>query len=186
VLSVRLAYERDRFAGEARSPAGFTSVAGTAVLGTRLALADHNAAAAALLAVARVCWALVVGPILRHWKTPTVGISFILTIATESLAVLGAILAVSDGDAWLVSAAAVALVLGLAFYVFTAARFDLRQLVTGYGDHWLVGGALAISALAAGMRRHGYRTRLRRQPSAGSGTRAGRTLGFASSYGLFG
>ena len=72
---------------------------------------------------------------------PTVGISFILTAATESLAVLGAILAVSDGDAWLVGAAAVALVLGLAFYVFTAARFDLRQLVTGYGDHWLVGSA---------------------------------------------
>ena len=41
----------------------------------------------------------------------------------------------------LVSVAAVALVLGLAFYVFTAARFDLRQLVTGYGDHWLVGSA---------------------------------------------
>ena len=35
VLGVRLAIERDRFGSEARSPAGFTSVAGTAVLGTR-------------------------------------------------------------------------------------------------------------------------------------------------------
>ncbi len=51
---------------------------------------------------------------------------------------------------WLVSAAVPVLVLGLAFYVFTAARFDLRELFTGHGDHWVAGGALAISALAAG------------------------------------
>ena len=35
-------------------------------------------------------------------------------------------------------------------YVFTAVPFDLRELVTGHGDHWVAGGALAISALAAG------------------------------------
>ena len=29
------------------------------------------------------------------------------------------------------------------------ARFDLRELVTGHGDEWVAGGALAISALAA-------------------------------------
>ena len=46
---------------------------------------------------------------------------------------LGATLAVSYRAGWLVSAAVAALVLGLAFYVFTAARFDLRDLVTGYG-----------------------------------------------------
>ena len=34
--------------------------------------------------------------------------------------------------------------------MFTAARFDLRELLTGQGDHWVAGGALAISALAAG------------------------------------
>jgi tellurite resistance protein TehA-like permease len=150
VLGVGLAYERDRFAREATSPAGFTSVAGTAVLGARLAIADYHAAAAALLAVSGVCWASLVVPVLRHWKTPTAGISFVLTVATEGLAVLGAILAVSYRAVWLVSAAAAALVLGLAFYIFTAARFDLRELVTGRGDHWVAGGALAISALAAG------------------------------------
>jgi tellurite resistance protein TehA-like permease len=41
------------------------------------------------------------------------------------------------------------LVIGLVFYVFTAARFDLHELLTGHGDHWVAGGALAISALAA-------------------------------------
>ncbi len=151
MLGVRLAYQRDRFAREAISPAAFTGVAGTAVLGTRLAIHDdYHAAAAALLAVSGLCWAVLVVPVLRHWKTPTAGVSFILVAATESLAVLGADLAVSYHADWLVSAAVAALVLGLAFYVFTAARFDLRDLLTGKGDHWIAGGALAICALAAG------------------------------------
>ena len=150
MLGMRLAYQRDRFEREASSPAAFTGVAGTAVLGTRLALQDCHGAAAALLAVSGVVWALLVVPVLRHWKTPTVGVSFVLVVATEGLAVLGATLAVSYHAGWLVSAAVAALVLGLAFYVFTAARFDWRDLVTGRGDQWVAGGALAISALAAG------------------------------------
>ena len=93
---------------------------------------------------------MLVVPVLRHWKTPTIGVSFVLTAATEGLAVLGANLAVTYCAGWLVSVAAAALVLGLAFYIFTAARFDLRQLIIGHGDHWIAGGALAICALAAG------------------------------------
>jgi hypothetical protein len=58
MLGMRLAYQRDRFAREACSPAAFTGVAGTAVLGTRLALQNYHAAAGALLAVSGVCWAL--------------------------------------------------------------------------------------------------------------------------------
>ena len=150
MLGIRLAYQRDRFEREASSPAAFTGVAGTAVLGTRLALQDYHAAAAALLAVSGVVWALLVVPVLRHWKTPTAGVSFVLVVATEGLAVLGATLAVSYRAGWLVSAAVAALVLGLAFYLFTAARFDWRDLITGHGDQWVAGGSLAISALAAG------------------------------------
>ena len=41
-------------------------------------------------------------------------------------------------------------VLGLCFYVFVISRFDWAQLVVGHGDHWITGGALAISTLAAG------------------------------------
>jgi tellurite resistance protein TehA-like permease len=63
--------------------------------------------------------------------------------------VLSAALASNYRAGWLVSAAVPALVLGLVFYVLTAARFDLRELLTGQGDHWVAGGALAISALAA-------------------------------------
>jgi tellurite resistance protein TehA-like permease len=150
VLGARLVDQRDRFAREASSPASLTGVAGTAVLGTRLAMQDYHVAAAALLAVSGLGWALLLMPVLRHWKTPTLGISFVLCVATEGLAVLGATLAVTYRAGWLVSAAVPVLVLGLAFYVFTAARFDLHELLTGHGDHWVAGGALAISALAAG------------------------------------
>ena len=42
LLGMRLTYQRDRFAREAISPAAFTGVAGTAVLGTRLAIHDSR------------------------------------------------------------------------------------------------------------------------------------------------
>jgi tellurite resistance protein TehA-like permease len=80
VLGLRLAYQRERFILEASSPAALTGVAGTAVLGTRLALQGNHAVAAALLAVSGVCWALLVVPVLRHWKTPTAGVSFVLAV----------------------------------------------------------------------------------------------------------
>ncbi len=149
VLAVRLVYRRDRLMSEARSPAAFADVVGTAVLGTRFALQGNRAVAAALLGLAAVWWALLVLPVLRHWQTPTVGISFLPIVGTESLGVLGASLAVSYRAGWLLTAAVAGLFAGLAIYVFAAARFDLRELVNGHGDHWVTGGALAASALAA-------------------------------------
>ena len=73
-----------------------------------------------------------------------------LIVATESLAVLAATLSVMERTEWLLVIALVPFVLGLGFYVFVIARFDLGQLTVGYGDHWITGGALAISTLAAG------------------------------------
>ena len=87
---------------------------------------------------------------LSHWVTPTVGVSLMLTVSTESLAVLAATLAVPEHTRWLFYAALVPFMLGLAFYVFVIVRFDPRQLGLGRGDHWITGGALAISTLAAG------------------------------------
>lgn len=127
------------------------AVAATAVLGTGLAMYDYRVGAALLLATAATGWALLVVPVLRHWQTPTVGISFVLGVATDGVALLSAALAIAFRAGWLLNAAVLLLLLGLAFYVFTAARFDLRQLINGYGDHWIAGGALAISALCAGI-----------------------------------
>jgi tellurite resistance protein TehA-like permease len=173
VLGAPLVYQRGRFQRETRSPVSLAGVAATAVLGVRLALQDYRVLAAVLLAVTAIGWALFLVPVLRHWKTPTVGISFVVGVATDGLALLSATLAVTFRAGWLVPAAALFLLLGLAFYGFTLARFDLRQLISGHGDHWIVGGALAIAALSAGKVTEAARTleRLRHlQEVLGAGT----------------
>ncbi|HEY2522774.1 MAG TPA: tellurite resistance/C4-dicarboxylate transporter family protein [Streptosporangiaceae bacterium] len=151
VLAAPLTYQRGRFRREAAQPVTLAAVAATAVLGTRLAMDGYHVAAAALLALAAAGWVVLLGPVLRHWKTPTAGTSFIAGVATDGLAVLSASLAVPYRARWLVIAAIVFQLVSLALYVFTLARFDWRQLLTGRGDHWVAGGALAISALAAAL-----------------------------------
>jgi tellurite resistance protein TehA-like permease len=89
VLAQRIRHEPDRFAHEARSPAALTGVAGTCVLGTAFAAHGYYPAAAALLGLGGVSWALLVTPVLRHWQTPATGVSFVLTVATQGLAVPG-------------------------------------------------------------------------------------------------
>jgi len=150
LLAVGTVRDRKRVQREARSPAALTGVAGTAVLGTRLTILGWGWAGIALLVVAAAFWLALLTPVLRNWVTPTIGVSLILTVSTESLAVLSAALAASERSDWLLDAALVPFLLGLALYVFVISRFDLRQLVVGHGDHWITGGALAISALAAG------------------------------------
>jgi tellurite resistance protein TehA-like permease len=150
LLAGRVLTDRQRARLEAMSPAALTGVAGTAVLGSRLALLGWHRVAGALLVIAFCLWLLLLPRVLRHWKTPTVGVSFVLAVSTESLAVLAAILAAAEGTLWLAVAALVAVALGLVAYVFVLVRFDLRQLLVGHGDHWVAGGALAIAALACG------------------------------------
>ena len=150
LLPARALRDRRRFAVDLRHPTALTSIAGTAVLGTRLTLAGWDWAGAALLVIALLVWLGLVPHVLRHWQTPTVGASFILTVATESLALLAATLADADRAVWLEYAALAPFVLALAFYAFVLSRFDFRQLTVGIGDHWVTGGALAISTVTAG------------------------------------
>jgi tellurite resistance protein TehA-like permease len=150
LLPARAARDHERFRADVRTPAALTSVAGTAVLGTRLTVLGWDWAGVALLVTALLLWAALLAPVLAHWRTPTVGASLVLTVSTESLAVLAATLAIRDQAHWLLVAAIAPFGLGVAFYVFVISRFDLRQLAVGRGDHWITGGALAISTLAAG------------------------------------
>ncbi len=150
LLPARATRDRARFLADARTPAALTSVAGSAVLGTRLTVLGWDWAGVALLVIAIVLWAALLVPVLGNWKTPTVGASLVLTVSTESLAVLAATLATSEHAHWLLFAALAPFGLGLCFYVFVISRFDLHQLAVGRGDHWITGGALAISTLAAG------------------------------------
>lgn len=131
-LALRLLCEPARFAREARSPAALTGVAGTGVLGTAFAVHGYYPVAAVMLGLAGVGWALLLTPVLSHWETPVAGVSFLLTVATEGLAVLGATLAARNGAAWLLIAASAALILGLALYIVTVTRFALGQLLTSW------------------------------------------------------
>lgn len=139
---------REHWLQEARAPAALTAIAGTAVLGARLDLAGTRSVAWILLALACLAWLRLVPSVLRHWQTPTVGVSFVLTVSTESLAVLAALLAIADHRSWLAVAALAPLILGLLAYLFALSRIDLRQFAAGRGDHWVFGGALAIATLA--------------------------------------
>jgi hypothetical protein len=148
LLGARLSRDRARVHEEAMSPAALTGVAGTEVLGTRLTLLGWSWAGIALLIIGFVLWLVLLWPVLTNWVVPTFGGSLVVAVATESLAVLSAAVAAAEQARWLVAAALVPFVLGLAFYVFVIARFDFRQLLVGHGDHWITGGALAISTLA--------------------------------------
>jgi tellurite resistance protein TehA-like permease len=148
LLAARVSRERERVHQEARSPAALTGVAGTEVLGTRLTLLGWTWAAVALLVIGFALWVVLLWPVLANWVVPTIGVSLVLTVSTESLAVLSAALAAPEHAPWLAVAALAPFILGLAFYVFVIARFDFRQIVVGHGDHWITGGALAISTLA--------------------------------------
>lgn len=150
LLPARALADRPRFRADSRHPTALTAIAGTEVLGTRLTLAGWVWAGTGLLAIGTIIWLGLVPHVLRHWQTPTIGASFILTVATESLALLAATLAFSERASWLLYAALVPFALGLCFYVFVLSRFDFRQLLVGIGDHWVTGGALAISTVAAG------------------------------------
>lgn len=129
-------------------PASLSGVAGTCVLGTRLGLHGWHWLAAALLAIgALLCVAIVPG-VLANWMRPTVGTSFLLAVSVFALSALAQVVAAEHSARWLVSAGAFLLVLGLISYAIVAASFDASQLLSGSGDQWIAGGALAIGALA--------------------------------------
>lgn len=150
LLPARAVRDPAQFRIDMRQPAALTSIAGTGVLGTRLTAAGWDWAGVSLLIIAALIWVWLVPNVLRHWQTPTVGASFLLTVATQSLALLAATLAFYQRTGWLLYVSLVPFGLALGFYVFVFSRFQFHQLAVGLGDHWVTGGALAISTVAAG------------------------------------
>ncbi|MEV6478716.1 tellurite resistance/C4-dicarboxylate transporter family protein [Streptomyces sp. NPDC051576] len=147
-FAVRLLWDRRRWLTEAGSPGALTAVAATAVLGTRFSLAGGQTVAEALLALAAVLWPALLVRVVRNWQGRMPGTVFLGCVATQSLAVLAATLAAAESVAWLAHTALVLFWFGLVLYGFALARFEMRQVITGAGDHWIAGGALAVSALA--------------------------------------
>jgi tellurite resistance protein TehA-like permease len=145
---VRLLWDRARWVAEAETPGALTAVAATTVLGTRISALGRQSLAEALLALSALLWPVLIVLVVGHWKRRMPGAVFLACVATQGLAVLGATLAAGESVAWLAHIALVLFWLGLVLYALALARFDLRQVTTGAGDHWVAGGAMAISALA--------------------------------------
>ncbi|MFJ8634448.1 tellurite resistance/C4-dicarboxylate transporter family protein [Streptomyces sp. NPDC093568] len=144
----RLVLDRPRWLKDAATPAALTAVAATTVLGTGFTALGWETLAEALLALAALLWPGLLITVARHWRRHMPGAVFLSCVATQGLAVLGATLAAAEKTAWLAHTALALFWMGLALYVLAMPRFDLRQLAHGAGDHWVAGGALAISALA--------------------------------------
>ncbi|MYS89381.1 MULTISPECIES: membrane protein [Streptomyces] len=142
------AYARVPGLVDTMATAALITVAATAVLGAGFSAAGSQATAAALLVLAVLLWPVPLAIPAQDGERRRPGTVFARCTATQGLAVLGATLAAAESAAWLAHAALVLFWLGLVLYVLALARFDVRQVAEGRGDHWLAGGALAISALA--------------------------------------
>jgi tellurite resistance protein TehA-like permease len=144
----RLAADRGGWRREAQRPASLTAVAGTAVLGTRLTLAGWTWAGWTLLAIATALYVALIGGVLRRGPFPRTGAGFLVVVAPQSLAVLAASLAGRIEASWPALVGLAPFAIGLVGYVVVLPRFDLAALRSGAGEHWISGGALAISTLA--------------------------------------
>jgi hypothetical protein len=140
--------DRAQWVQRAGTPGALTAVAATTVLGTRFSLLGWSLLAAVLLVLAALLWPWLLFLVVRHWGRRMPGGVFLGCVATEGLAVLAATLAAATSTPWLAHAALVPFWLGIVLYLIALFRFDLRQVARGAGDHWVAGGALAISALA--------------------------------------
>jgi hypothetical protein len=108
-------------------------VAATAALGSRLSALGWRLALWASFALAVAIW---VGR-----RRDSSGSAFLGTVATQSIAILAAWLGLR-------AVAIVLLLTGLCLYARALTRFSARELLRGTGDHWVAGGALAITTLA--------------------------------------
>ncbi|MFC8045698.1 tellurite resistance/C4-dicarboxylate transporter family protein [Nocardia sp. NPDC057353] len=140
---LRFVWERDRWRTEADTPPALTAVAATTVLGTRIALGGVPWVAYALIAVAVLVWPVLLTTVIRHWGPRMPGAAFLVCVATQGIAVLGATL-----GGRLVWPALLFFLGGLVLYVAAFLHFDLGQVFEGRGDQWVATGALSISALA--------------------------------------
>jgi len=141
-VAIALRADRERVAREIATPAGLTIVAALCVLGTRLRQAGRPGVATVLVVAAVAIWGPVLVAVLRRWRRPVRGDGFLISVATQAIAVLCAALGAG-------APALAALVAGLALYAWAAAGFDRAEIRSGRGDQWIAGGALAIAALAA-------------------------------------
>jgi tellurite resistance protein TehA-like permease len=145
----RFVLDRAGWLADARTPPALTAVAATSVLGNRFSMAGWQPVAWVLLGIAGAAWLVLMPIVLSRWHHPTVGGSFLVVVATQSLVVIGGAVALADGVDGLIPVLLVLLLVGLVGYLWVLGSFDWTQVIRGRGDHWVLAGALAISALAS-------------------------------------
>jgi hypothetical protein len=129
-------------------PGALTIVAGTAVLGTRIAQLGWSAVAIVFLVLAASAWPWLMFGALRSLGRRVTGEAYLLVVAPEGLAVLACVIADLERVRWLLIGAIVLGAAGIALYPLILSRFDLSNLTRGEGEQWVAGGSLAISTLA--------------------------------------
>ncbi|MCT9007565.1 tellurite resistance/C4-dicarboxylate transporter family protein [Streptomyces sp. NPDC054766] len=145
---VRLVGDREQWMQQAGTPAGLNAVAATTVLGTRISELGWQGLAEALLALSAALWPILLLTVVRHWRRRMAGEVFLVCVATQGLSVLGSTIATAVGSDWLAHTAMVLFWLGIVLYGVSFGHFDVWEVKRGAGDHWVAGGAFAISALA--------------------------------------
>jgi tellurite resistance protein TehA-like permease len=136
--------------GPAPADHALSTVAATAVLATRTALAGGETVGWCLATVALATWVAVLPHALAARARIPGGLRLLLVVATEGVAVAAATLGHRSGQRWAAGVAAVLVVVGMALYGVVVAEIDWRaELRHGRGDQWILGGAAAISAVAA-------------------------------------
>jgi hypothetical protein len=130
-----------------------TAVAGSTVLAAALStVLGWRLVPLLLWIVAAVLWVIVVArALVRLPPRAPQGLVFLLTVATQGVSLVASTLAVGYDADWLVYLAFALWVFGIALYLVVELHdFDHRRVMTGPGDQWVFGGAVAITVLAGG------------------------------------
>lgn len=149
LFAFRVVTDLPRIRADTRDVGSLTSVAAAGVLGTRADLAGFPGAAIALWTIALALWLVLMPFAARDWPRSTTGSHFLVAVATQAVAILAAVVTWRHGVAGFVPVAFAFLCLGLVLYGVVLVRFRPRELLIGLGDHWVAGGAVVISGLAA-------------------------------------
>src|SRR5262249_50873655 len=96
-----------------------------------------------------ILWVALLRPVVSGLKTPTVGVSLLLAVSVEALAVLAAALAAPGHARWLLIGGCGPFVAGVVGFVVRVSPFLVRPMAVARGDHWITGGAVGLAALAA-------------------------------------
>jgi len=131
-----------------------TAIAGTTVLGeaTETEL-GWRIAPLVLWGVAALLWLVVVPRLVLHQREipphSESGLVFAITVATQGVSLLASTLSGRFGAPGLAYVGLVLWIAGIfAYLLLELSHFDHRRIVTGPGDQWVLGGAIAITVLA--------------------------------------